>query len=51
MRRDQTTLFDTFPSAAMHAGDFSELLNLSTPIAIHDPFNRVTLSGQCHTAE
>jgi hypothetical protein len=32
-----TTLFDNFPTQAMRTGDFSELLNLSTPIVIHDP--------------
>jgi hypothetical protein len=32
-----TTLFDTFPTAPMHRGDFSELLALPTPIQIHDP--------------
>jgi len=40
-----TTLFDTFPSAAMHSGDFSELLNLPTPIAIHDPFTGLPYPG------
>jgi len=40
-----TTLFDTFPSSAMHAGDFSELLNLPTPIAIHDPFTGLPYPG------
>jgi len=40
-----TTLFDTFPSAAMHTGDFSELLNLPTPIVIHDPFTGLPYPG------
>jgi hypothetical protein len=32
-----STLFDTFPTQAMHDGDFSELLSLPAPIQIHDP--------------
>ncbi|HSS98005.1 MAG TPA: hypothetical protein VLK33_13285, partial [Terriglobales bacterium] len=33
-----TTAQASFPSAAMHHGDFSELLALPTPKVIHDPF-------------
>ncbi len=37
-RQDETsTLFDTFPTALMKTGDFSELLALPDPIQIHDP--------------
>ena len=39
------TLFDTFPTQAMHSGDFSELLNLPTPIIIHDPFTGLPYPG------
>jgi hypothetical protein len=46
-----TTLFDTFPSAAMHTGDFSELLNLPTPIAIHDPFTGLPYPGNVIPAD
>jgi Carboxypeptidase regulatory-like domain len=35
--RRTNTLFDTFPSAAMRNGDFSELLSLPDPTVIHDP--------------
>jgi Carboxypeptidase regulatory-like domain len=37
-RQESTsTLFDTFPTALMKSGNFSELLALPTPIVIHDP--------------
>ena len=32
-----TTRFNTYPTIAMHSGDFSELLSLPEPIVIHDP--------------
>jgi hypothetical protein len=35
--RRTSTLFDTFPTAAMKNGDFSELLSLPNPVVIHDP--------------
>ena len=40
-----TTLFDTFPTQPMRSGDFSELLNLPSPIVIHDPFTGVPYPG------
>jgi hypothetical protein len=37
-RQENTnTLFDTFPTALMKSGNFSELLDLPQPIVIHDP--------------
>jgi hypothetical protein len=36
-QQSTTTQFDNFPSAKMRTGDFSELLNLPTPIVIDDP--------------
>src|SRR5207247_3783317 len=41
--RRTSTLFDTFPTAAMHHGDFSELLALPDRVVIHDP-----LTGQAY---
>ncbi len=35
--QSSTTLFDNFPTQLMRGGDFSELLNLPTPIIISDP--------------
>ncbi len=35
--QSSTTLFNNFPTLPMRSGDFSELLNLPTPIVIHDP--------------
>ena len=33
-----TTIFESYPSAAMRHGDFSELLDSDSPIVIHSPF-------------
>jgi len=45
--REQSTnpLFDTFPTGPMRDGDFSELLNLPTPIVIHDPNTGIPYPG------
>jgi hypothetical protein len=46
-----TTLFDTFPSAAMHTGDFSELLSHPNPITIHHPFTGLPYPGNVIPAD
>jgi Carboxypeptidase regulatory-like domain len=45
-RQESTsTLFDTFPTAKMKTGDFSELLALPQPILIHDPATGIPYPG------
>ena len=43
--RRTTTNFNTYPTVAMHSGDFSELLSLPNPIVIHDPKTGVPYPG------
>jgi hypothetical protein len=43
--RSAQTLTGTYPTAAMRTGDFSELLNLPSPITIQDPVTGVPFPG------
>jgi hypothetical protein len=40
-----STLIDTFPTAKMRTGNFSELLNQPTPTVIHDPATGLPFPG------